>query len=269
MNNRHTPILLYHDIESPDCPNDKTGPAAQDTVVHADNFAAQVVWLVNRHYTTMKLSELIDATDSGKDEVSRKIMITFDDGHHSNYKLAYPILSKHNLTATFFIIADRIDRPGYLTAKQIREMANHGMEIGSHGWTHRFFPLLSDTELERELRDSKNKLADITGQAIDFLAFPGGHYDRRVLAITKSCGYAGACSCLYGLNKPDTDPFRLRRMEVRRQITLEDFARYFKNGDQFIYKSVNSLKTLVKCTIGLERYATLRAYGYRYYFFKK
>ena len=63
--------------------------------------------------------------------------ITIDDGYRSVYDLAYPILKKHNFTATLFIYTDFVDNsPNALTWEQLRELAQAGFEVEAHTITH-------------------------------------------------------------------------------------------------------------------------------------
>jgi peptidoglycan/xylan/chitin deacetylase (PgdA/CDA1 family) len=41
----------------------------------------------------------------------RRVLITFDDGYRDNFEIAYPLLRRHRLTATFFLATDFIDHP--------------------------------------------------------------------------------------------------------------------------------------------------------------
>lgn len=41
----------------------------------------------------------------------RRVMLTFDDGYRDNFELAYPLLLRHRLSATFFLATGFLDRP--------------------------------------------------------------------------------------------------------------------------------------------------------------
>ena len=126
---------------------------------------------------------------SGRKAPGISISITFDDGNVSDFEEAMPALLDRGLTASFFVLAGRIDRPGSLSASQIREMSQAGMTIGSHGWDHIDWRSATKDALRKELYDARSRLQDVLGLAVDSIAVPFGLIGRRVVAEARSAGY--------------------------------------------------------------------------------
>lgn len=102
------------------------------------------------------------------------VRITFDDGNSSDAATALPALSKRNLTATFFIIANRLDQPGSLSSSGLRHLAESGMRVGSHGMSHKHWRSVDDTELRQELVDATRIIETASGQSVREVACPFG-----------------------------------------------------------------------------------------------
>lgn len=66
-----------------------------------------------------------------------------------------------------------------MSEEQIKDLYNHGNEIGSHTHTHPHLPKLSDNKLDFELRKSKEILKPFKAET---LAYPYGEYDNRVIS---------------------------------------------------------------------------------------
>lgn len=262
------PILLYHDLESFQVPNEKTNRATKSTVVQYHQFESQLQYLRENGFQAISLHRFFQIKDDSN-SLFKKIIITFDDGHYSHYQIAFDLLQKYNFTGTFFIITDRIDQPNYLTSAQIRELANAGMEIGSHGSSHRYLPLLPENRISDELIRSKATLEEMTGYPVHFFAYPGGHYNKKLLIQLRTSGYVGACSCLQGMNSSHTDTFLLRRLEVRRNVSIHNFHNYFNPGAIFYYQFIDKAKQMLKTAIGLNRYSKVRHQLFKFYFFKR
>jgi peptidoglycan/xylan/chitin deacetylase (PgdA/CDA1 family) len=115
--------------------------------------------------------------------------ITFDDANESDYTIALPLLCERKLSATFFVVSDRIDQPGYLSRAQIQELQAAGMTIGSHGKQHRMWTQLPVEQLHEEIVNAKSQLERICGQSITEAACPFGAYNRTVLRKLRESGF--------------------------------------------------------------------------------
>ena len=129
------------------------------------------------------------ATRTHSNPTEPNVCISFDDGRSDHLK-AGELLRELGLTGTFFIITDRLGQEGYLTRHHVKQLAEMGHRIGSHSVSHRHLTKLSMMELDNELISSKKYLEDLTHQTIDWLAPPGGVYNRTVLERALELGYS-------------------------------------------------------------------------------
>ena len=127
------------------------------------------------------------------------VRITFDDSNRSDLEIALPALRERGLTATFFVLAGRLESPHHLSADDVRTLADEGMAIGSHGMDHADWRTSSATVLERELGTSRRRLEAICGRPVREAAIPFGRYDRRVLDALRRHGYTRAYTSDGGL----------------------------------------------------------------------
>lgn len=138
------------------------------------------VWISRERFTTV-----LDAV-AGRDDIH----ITFDDGNRSDVIHALPALRERGLTATFFVVAGRLDAPGFLSADDVRALAHEGMTIGSHGMRHRPWRDLDASALDDELVAAKLALEKVVDLPVTTAACPFGAYGRRSLAALRRAGYA-------------------------------------------------------------------------------
>lgn len=95
--------------------------------------------------------------------------------------------------------------------ESLRAIAERGVEVGSHTVSHRH---LGDSELQRELCESKERIADELGRPCRYLAYPFGDEDARVRAAAAAAGYEAAFA-LPG-REDRIDRFALPRVGVYR-----------------------------------------------------
>jgi peptidoglycan/xylan/chitin deacetylase (PgdA/CDA1 family) len=140
--------------------------------------------------------------------------VTFDDGHISNFELAFPILHSRGLKAWFFITVGWTGRrPGYMGWQELRALHQAGQMVGAHGWTHTLLTQCNEKDLLAELSSARLRLEDKLGASITTMSLPGGRYNRRVLAACQEAGYTQVFSSI-----PRVEPMPLGTLVGRLNI---------------------------------------------------
>ena len=161
-------------------------------------------------------SFIVNAEESGF------VTLTFDDGYSCAYDHALPVLQKNGAQATFYITTQLLGQPGYLTKDQVKELKDHGQEIGSHGFTHRKLTTLSSQEVREELSTSKSMLEEITQAPVNHFAPPYGSVSRQVTRLIKEF-YHSIRLTRSGKQQKHPLPVLIKARIVFSTTTLEDF----------------------------------------------
>lgn len=151
------------------------------------------------------------------------VLISFDDGDVSNIDQALPILQESGLSAVFFITRDHVGQPGMISNAGLRELADAGMVIGSHGLSHRFLNTLSPATLEIELASSRDFLQQITGREVVLLSLPGGRGGQRELKAAQAAGYRSVFGSRPGNNHSTAAGGLIDRLVISRQTDKQAF----------------------------------------------
>ncbi|MET8545410.1 polysaccharide deacetylase family protein [Kitasatospora sp. NPDC004799] len=165
-------------------------------------FRRQLRWLSARGLRGVSVGELMRSHREGG--AAGLVGLSFDDGYRDFVEEAMPALAEHGFTATVYVVADRLggyndwDRQGprkpLMTAHQVREAAAAGVEIGSHGLTHRRLAGLAARDLAAQVADSRHVLEDLTGGAVDGFCYPYGSLDAAAVEAVAGAGYAYGCA---------------------------------------------------------------------------
>jgi peptidoglycan/xylan/chitin deacetylase (PgdA/CDA1 family) len=116
----------------------------------------------------------------------KQIALTIDDGWVPDYELL-DFLERENVSCTVFI-------PGKLMSfrsQWIRKMDIQGIEIGSHGYSHRLFPFMPPGDQIKELEDTNRILFQLTGKNTTLIRPSGGRLDGPYpsLELMREQGY--------------------------------------------------------------------------------
>ncbi len=114
-----------------------------------------------------------------------------DDNNISDYIYAFQIFKtledKYNckLSATTYVWVHTVNLDSlHCNIDQLIELRHNGWEIASHTMTHPIMTLLSEDEIEYELRESRDSLRRMGFNPTSF-AFPCGVCDERLRTIAK------------------------------------------------------------------------------------
>jgi GT2 family glycosyltransferase/peptidoglycan/xylan/chitin deacetylase (PgdA/CDA1 family) len=227
------PILMFHSISAPQDSREAT------YYTSPRRFRRILSWLRMRKYVHVGATEWL-----GEQIPKQGLLLTFDDAYDDLYTELLPVVGEFKLKPLVFVVANRIgktndwDKPqglrtrSLLTSSQMREMQQQGVTFGSHSATHPLLTSLSNGTLIQEVRDSKLKLEDMLGNAVEWFSYPFGDVDRRVRAAVLEAGYKAAVTTNAGFNRWQ-DPLALNRFEIDDRDWLVDGALRLATGRSY------------------------------------
>jgi peptidoglycan/xylan/chitin deacetylase (PgdA/CDA1 family) len=92
-------VLLYHRVAR----REAIGELDPDLVdATPEEFDRQMA-VLRRHFTPVRLGDVVAAARGGAPLPPNAVIVTFDDGYRDNHDEALPILRRHGMTAVFFV----------------------------------------------------------------------------------------------------------------------------------------------------------------------
>ncbi len=156
--------------------------------------------------------------------------LSFDAG--SDAKAVYPILTElksRGVKATFFLTGKFCER----YPKECRAIADAGMEIGNHSYSHPPFPKLSDAQIQQQLEKGERAILKACGrEAKPLFRYPYGAENARVRAVVARCGYQAV---YWSLDSQDAF-----REEKTAEFVVQRYAKRLRGG-QISLMHVSSL----------------------------
>jgi peptidoglycan/xylan/chitin deacetylase (PgdA/CDA1 family) len=123
----------------------------------------QLAWL-RRRFRILRLEDLVGL---GPD-CSPCIALTFDDGLRSNVQVAYPVLKKLGLPATFFVCPGLIDRAAWLWNHEARQRLRYAGEAAEVVEWMKTLPSRLRQEVEARLRQVTPGFSPSRAERADF-----------------------------------------------------------------------------------------------------
>ena len=238
------PVLTYHSISE----NlfGKVHPYHQiNTPVSI--FAVQMKWLRQAGYRTIGLSDLLSGFETTQD-LSRTVVLTFDDGYQDFYTDAFPLLKQCGFTATVFLATDRIrdtsvrvEGADYLTWNEVRELYSEGIAFGSHSVTHADLRSLGPEQIDYEIGYSKETIEQEIGAPVESFSYPfalpeeDGDFVRYLADALENVGYSNGVSSTIGRANPKDTRFFLPRLSVNSWDDVELLRSKLEGGYDWLH----------------------------------
>lgn len=120
---------------------------------------------------------------------SRQVALTYDDGPHPiDTPALLNVLARHNVTATFSWLGEKIEQyPEY-----VAEAAAAGHQLMIHGYRHRSFLLEREDVLHAMLDTTRDLIARHSGRTaaqINSVRPPFGHLSQKIMLNLVQWGY--------------------------------------------------------------------------------
>jgi peptidoglycan/xylan/chitin deacetylase (PgdA/CDA1 family) len=245
-------FLMYHELELPGRPLVQSAPGYVRYILPETTFRAQINWLRENGWQGLSVTEALN------DPSEKAVAITFDDGCETDRIAAASVLLEAGFHATFYVTAGFVDKPGYMSAAQLRELSASGFEIGCHSMTHAYLNDLTDQELQFEIVTAREKLQDRISSKIEHFSCPGGRYDKRTLLVAKNAGYRSVANSRTHANSPSTDIFQLGRVAIMRDMDLSRFKRISAGHGLWKVRLRDSFRSSARKVLGNARYDSVR-----------
>ncbi|ETT76981.1 polysaccharide deacetylase [Paenibacillus sp. FSL R7-277] len=268
----HVAVLMYHHLA-------ETPLTLYPGVLPAAQFDEQMQLLKQEGFHVITMKQYRQFMLDRAPVPDNAVLLTFDDGYESFYKLAFPILQKYGYTAVNFIIVSDVDNTSKrqvpkLTWEQMREMKRAGMGFYNHTYNLHYYaevdaeggtrPAASSllyihdenrNELNEEyyrrvtgdLAHAERRLKEELGNTDSAIAFPYGSYNDKLLEVCDSLGIRLKFNIGLGLSSRTTlNAPRIN--EGNRTLTPELSIQQLKQFEPPMILTVNGKKVLLTGT---------------------
>lgn len=239
--------------------------------VSQEMFRAQMEYLHHNGFVGVSLQRLFaeqeyikgEASATGKGAVHpeeltgdtrKKVVLTFDDGDKSHFDSVFPVLKSLGFTATFFVTVNDIGKEGRMDWTMIYDLSKNGMDIGSHGMSHSFFPGQASYVVLNEFLLSKQILEKYTRKRVNFISIPHGFYNKQILTIARDAGFKSVCVSDAGYIQMDNDLFLVKRFTVRRKYAMAAFRSIVAGNPGFFLNLMENIRSFLRHALGYQVY---------------
>jgi peptidoglycan/xylan/chitin deacetylase (PgdA/CDA1 family) len=183
------------------------------TNIKLDDFKSHINLIENSEFEFISHEQFEDSIK--KNNLSKKILLTIDDGFYSFYKNAWPILKEKKIPFIIFINTETVGSNGYMSWSQIKEISQFNfVHIGNHSHSHAYLVDKNDEEIKKDLQTSIKIFKEKLNHETNFFAYPFGEYKSSYKKIVQNLGFQYAFGQHSGAMDKTKDKFELPRFPI-------------------------------------------------------
>ncbi|MBO6481604.1 MAG: polysaccharide deacetylase family protein [Pelagibacteraceae bacterium] len=183
------------------------------TNIKLDDFKSHINLIENSEFEFISHEQFEDSIK--KNNLSKKILLTIDDGFYSFYKNAWPILKEKKIPFIIFINTKTVGSNGYMSWSQIKEISQFNfVHIGNHSHSHAYLVDKNDEEIKKDLQTSIKIFKKKLNHETNFFAYPFGEYKNSYKKIVQNLGFQYAFGQHSGVMDKTKDKFELPRFPI-------------------------------------------------------
>lgn len=169
------------------------------TNIRIPQFIEQLDYLQREGFTFYPLSKIVEAFKDKKMLPDKVVALSVDDAYLSVYENAFPILKARKIPFTIFISTESVDKKhrNYMNWEQLREMQQHGMEVGNHSSHHAHLIRTNQTtqnwkqSVLDDISHAQQRLRDELSVDTRLFAYPYGEFSEELADLISDLGMTG------------------------------------------------------------------------------
>ena len=216
--------LTYHFLYNPE-----KSECKEDICHTLEQFEAELKYLNENDYFTMKLNELEMYLDGKINIPEKSIVLTIDDGTVFDLD-AIKLLEKYKVNLTMFVVTSFVSniselKSDYLDLESHTHNMHNQYECPGYGMQGGGILCLPEEQVLSDLKTSQDILGGST-----YFAYPFFDVNDRAIELLKKAGFKLAFIGEYDTKgysyKDRTDHYKLRRLSIFNDTNLDEFIKY-------------------------------------------
>ncbi|WP_046744196.1 polysaccharide deacetylase family protein [Kordia zhangzhouensis] len=236
------PILMYHAVS-------ENALESKGLTISTDNLEAQFRYLKENDYTSLHFGDL-QQLKTPSDFPKKAVIITFDDVYINQLELAYPLLQKYHLKASFYIPFQYVNgvdewntgKEKIMSVEQLKSMDEATIELGLHSFAHKKYDALTEEEMDKDFEKCKAFIVENQLNVSNVLAYPYGKYPRKDPQQTSFFKKLHEHKVAFGLrignrvnNYPFKNNYEVQRLDIKGEDSLKKFISKLKRGKSLFF----------------------------------